>query len=154
MTDTLKPAELDLEALKKVALEAREGPWTTEADACGDWRIFDACGEQIDTDEYMTEETARFLVAANPAAVLSLLTRIEALEAERDYAWSEMKNAQAYWRAETAHAEAAEAQRDRMREAAIEACDLLAERIYGSPARSPGHNARVILESALSQGTA
>lgn len=29
------------------------------------------------------------------------------------------------------------------------ACDLLAERIHGNAARSPGHNARVILESAL-----
>lgn len=30
-----------------------------------------------------------------------------------------------------------------------EACDLLAERTHGSAARSPGHNARVRLESAL-----
>lgn len=29
------------------------------------------------------------------------------------------------------------------------ACDLLAERTYGSPARSPGHNARLALEGAL-----
>ena len=34
---------------------------------------------------------------------------LEGLVGERDYAWSEMKNAQAYWRAETALAEAAEA---------------------------------------------
>lgn len=32
---------------------------------------------------------------------------------------------------------------------AQEACDLLAERIFGNPARSPGHNARVILETAI-----
>ena len=36
-----------------------------------------------------------------------------------------------------------------MRKAMTEACDFLAERAYGSPARSPGHNARVRLESAL-----
>ena len=30
-----------------------------------------------------------------------------------------------------------------------EACDFLAERAHGSPARSPGHNARVRLESTL-----
>lgn len=29
------------------------------------------------------------------------------------------------------------------------ACELLAERIHGSPARSPGHNARLELEAAL-----
>lgn len=50
----------------------------------------------------------------NCAEAASLLrsqqAQIAALEGERDYAWSEMKNAQAYWRAETAHAEQAEAQ--------------------------------------------
>jgi hypothetical protein len=35
-------------------------------------------------------------------------------------------------------------------EAAQLACDLLAERTYGSAARSPGHNARLALEAALS----
>lgn len=33
--------------------------------------------------------------------------------------------------------------------AMIEACDLLAERQHGNPARSPGHNARLCLESTL-----
>lgn len=33
--------------------------------------------------------------------------------------------------------------------AMIEACDLLAEKRHGNPARSPGHNARLCLESAL-----
>lgn len=37
----------------------------------------------------------------------------------------------------------------RLRDAMTEACDLLAERKYGSPARSPGHNARLCLEAAL-----
>ena len=32
-----------------------------------------------------------------------------------------------------------------------EACDLLAERRYGSPARSPGHNARLALEGLLAK---
>jgi hypothetical protein len=39
---------------------------------------------------------------------------------------------------------------DRLRTAAKEACDLLAERKHGSPARSPGHNARRLLECTLS----
>lgn len=45
--------------------------------------------------------------------------------------------------------EALSAREAAMREAMQTACDLLAERIYGSPARSPGHNARVVLEGAL-----
>jgi hypothetical protein len=46
--------------------------------------------------------------------------------------------------------EAAESKLSALEGAAREACDLLAERTYGSAARSPGHNARVRLESALS----
>lgn len=38
---------------------------------------------------------------------------------------------------------------ERLRAACSEACDLLAERTHGSPARSPGHNARLVLEAAL-----
>lgn len=41
------------------------------------------------------------------------------------------------------------AERDRLREAIIKACDLLMERTKGNPARSPNHNARVILEEAI-----
>ncbi|UGY15255.1 hypothetical protein HAP48_0043140 [Bradyrhizobium septentrionale] len=37
----------------------------------------------------------------------------------------------------------------KLRDSIVEACDLLAERKYGSPARSPGHNARLLLERAL-----
>ena len=38
-----------------------------------------------------------------------------------------------------------------MREAMLEACDLLAERKQGGYARSPSHNARLVLERALSR---
>lgn len=38
---------------------------------------------------------------------------------------------------------------ERLRAAMKESCDLLAERTHGSPARSPGHNARLCLEAAL-----
>lgn len=38
---------------------------------------------------------------------------------------------------------------DRLRMAMQEAADLLAERRYGNSARSPGHNARLVLEAAL-----
>jgi hypothetical protein len=43
----------------------------------------------------------------------------------------------------------------RLRGAIKEACDLLAERTHGNPARSAGHNARLCLEGALRipQGT-
>lgn len=37
----------------------------------------------------------------------------------------------------------------KLRAAVQEACDLLAERKYGNDARSPGHNARLVLEAAL-----
>lgn len=39
-------------------------------------------------------------------------------------------------------------------EAAKHACDLLAERTYGSHARSPGHNARLVLEAAIATAEA
>jgi hypothetical protein len=38
-----------------------------------------------------------------------------------------------------------------LRAAIQEACDLLAERKYGSEARSPGHNARLVLERAAAE---
>lgn len=41
------------------------------------------------------------------------------------------------------------ADRSMLGQAIVKACDLLAERIYGNPARSPGHNARIVLERAL-----
>ncbi len=40
-------------------------------------------------------------------------------------------------------------ERDRLREAIIEACDLLMERKQGSLTRSPSHNARLRLEEAI-----
>ncbi|WP_449044169.1 hypothetical protein [Paracoccus versutus] len=42
-----------------------------------------------------------------------------------------------------------EGQVQRLSDAIRQACDLLAERKYGSPARSPAHNARLVLEAAL-----
>lgn len=41
-----------------------------------------------------------------------------------------------------------------LRQAMQEACDLLAERTYGSSSRSPAHHARLVLEAALSAPTA
>jgi len=46
----------------------------------------------------------------------------------------------------------AKEQIERLRVAMREACNLLAERTYGNAARSPGHNARLCLESALKLG--
>ena len=42
---------------------------------------------------------------------------------------------------------------ERLRAALTEAVDLLLERTYGSPARSAGHNARLVLQAALKSGT-
>jgi len=47
--------------------------------------------------------------------------------------------------------EAAVSDAARLRASMREASDLLAERIYGNPARSPSHNARVVMEYALTQ---
>jgi len=44
---------------------------------------------------------------------------------------------------------AKDAELQRLRGAMKEASDLLAERVYGSPARSPAHNARVVMEAAI-----
>jgi hypothetical protein len=109
MTDTLKPAELDLEALKKVALEATPGPWTLDeewiqyegmlrpshniysAAPSPDGRII--CNVDIwRHDPEGTHENARHIATFSPATVLSLLTRIEALEAERDEARARLRN--------------------------------------------------------------
>lgn len=79
-----------------------------------------------DTSETLAQRAAQSLVDLNEAilegsgdlavecaAVITALSVANAqLERERDYAWGEMKNAQAYMRAETSHAEHAEAQRD------------------------------------------
>lgn len=46
-------------------------------------------------------------------------------------------------------AECAEALLQQARKGMQEACDLPAERTYGNPARSPGHNARLVLEASL-----
>lgn len=43
------------------------------------------------------------------------------------------------------------AELDRLRTAMREACDILAERQQGNPARSAGHNARLCLETALNK---
>jgi hypothetical protein len=51
-------------------------------------------------------------------------------------------------------AEQAEAKAARLEGAAQEAIDLLTERTHGSPARSPGHNARLKLEAALAPAPA
>lgn len=42
---------------------------------------------------------------------------------------------------------------ERLRKAIVDACDMLAERTYGNPARSAGHNARLILETAAAAAT-
>lgn len=47
------------------------------------------------------------------------------------------------------HAERSDARIAALEGAIREACDLLMEKTHGSPARSPGHNARLCLQSSL-----
>lgn len=125
MTDTLKPAELDLEALKKRYTPEPIPPCRvcgaplTIARAGGGAATEYACSAAKPPGEWIEHyERSRFThYRPGDLDVLSLLTRIEALEAERDEA-----NRQRCLLADRALAEAqagqaAEAQRDRMREA-------------------------------------
>lgn len=72
-------------------------------------------------------------------SAMDLVLRLDKAEAERD--------------ALAAQVESVEYQQREARDYAIaamkDACDLLAERRHGSPARSPGHNARLLLEGAV-----
>lgn len=77
------------------------------------------------------------------AAIDATLDRLVQVEAERA-AWK----AEHYRMLELAQSRAAE--RDAARKALEEARDLLLERLRGSPARSPSHNARLVIDQALS----
>jgi hypothetical protein len=100
MTDTLKPAELDLEALKKVALEATPGPWEFGGGSVTNWHDFtfemewiaNGQGEDDDGVNANVKADGEFIATFDPPTVLSLLTRIEALEAERDEARARLRN--------------------------------------------------------------
>lgn len=121
--------------LKRLAEEATPGPWVLQ-DGCS-WRRI---GTREHDGNVLCPTKAndghpdlcagrgedvyanlRFICAANPQKVLEILAENEAKDAEIE----------------------------RLRSAAAMACDLLAERTYGSQARSPGHNARLVLEGAL-----
>lgn len=96
MTDTLKPAELDLEALKKVALKATSGPWDVVAYGDGDslaihegrdWRIcFMATPGETRGAMERIEANAAHIATFDPPTCLALISRLEALEAEMDEA--------------------------------------------------------------------
>lgn len=118
MTDTLKPAELDLEALKKVALAVTPGDidsapekgeyghkerdkWYACPTCDGQGEVFGATYCNFDDKPLGVQffgigaEFGRwedYFRAFRPSAVLSLLTRIEALEAERDEARARLRN--------------------------------------------------------------
>ena len=79
------------------------------------------------------------------ADLRTLLSRIEELEGERDYFRDECKNAQAYWRIETQHAEQAESALTAERERA-EALEKALEAIEGD-STDPG--ARDVARAAL-----
>jgi hypothetical protein len=177
MTDTLKPAELDLEALKKVALEATPGPWTLDeewiqyegmlrpshniysAAPSPDGRII--CNVDIwRHDPEGTHENARHIATFSPATALSLLTRIEALEAEvrrlelsvLDGAISDRLDEAGSPLTWQEVALSAEAQRDRMREA----LNALRNRAYQRIPSERWHLFQQAVENAdaaLSQGT-
>lgn len=151
MTDTLKPAELDLEALKKVALAVTPGDidsapekgeyghkerdkWYACPTCDGQGEVFGATYCNFDDKPLGVQffgigaEFGRwedYFRAFRPSAVLSLLTRIEALEAEvrrlevsvLDGAISDRLDEAGSPLTWQEVALSAEAQRDRMREA-------------------------------------
>jgi Lar family restriction alleviation protein len=94
--------------------------------------------------------------AQPPAAPVEKRTPLDLAPAELNQLATEaFGEAAARARSSAANGDAlsiAETDREVMRQAIVEACDLLAERKYGNPARSPGHNARLVLERALSTG--
>lgn len=81
--------------------------------------------------------------------------RGELAEAREDArAYADVAKQQREWKEEAeARAQTAETSMGEVVEALREARDLLMERRYGNPARSPGHNARLEIEAALSKLT-
>lgn len=70
-----------MQELKRLAEGATPGPWSTRSA----WRVIDSVfGEGIahsnNLDDDVAAANARFIAAANPAVVLSLIARIEELE--------------------------------------------------------------------------
>lgn len=87
---------------------------------------------------------------------MKLFQRIDQLEAERDRLAAQLEQAErsrdGWIDVNAAAGLALRAANDRighLRSAMQTACDLLTERRLGSPARSPGHNARLCLEASL-----
>lgn len=75
---------IDLEQLKRAAQKAAQGPWTTDEfeglyDAKGNDLLVGGGGYAGYID---SKHDARFIAAANPAAVLDLIARLERAEAE------------------------------------------------------------------------
>jgi hypothetical protein len=73
----------DLAELKRLAEAATPGPWPHGGN-CGN-RISDTSNGYIIRD--YSEQDREFIIAANPAAILDLVERVEMAERERDEAY-------------------------------------------------------------------
>lgn len=78
----------EMQELKRLAESATPGPWHSRHHGVFTSSLIDAvCNVSLTTGHYESENRNRdFIAAANPAVVLSLIARIEELEAERDAA--------------------------------------------------------------------
>lgn len=111
----------------KARAEAAVEPWHMKAIHESEWpddQVSAAYNDKDNRIATLEAEVSRLTalldeakVAVGPfaEAAASLASELAAhaqTKRERDYAWEKMKNAEAYWRIETAHAQSAEAQRD------------------------------------------
>lgn len=86
------------EALRDLAQAIAKKEWhAAKPEHCGGWWVVSTDEEGFDTvdesaDGGFSEEKAKFIAAANPARILSLLDRLEAYEKERAFlsaAWQD-----------------------------------------------------------------
>ena len=80
---------IDTKELRRLAQEATPGPWTSSGRYIGTPRHMSYIGEAVDqcgnwSDTKKSIGDAKFIAAANPAAISELLDRLEAAEKERD----------------------------------------------------------------------
>jgi len=139
----------DLDELKALAEAATPGPWFL--DAGGDTGVYtEARVSDTSTDVAWSyrREDEKFIAAANPAAVLDLIARVERAEAER-------VDLQRKLNTESANVTFYKVERDRYRDAIREALDVPVRIPEKSPLQAwPDYRdeARRILSAALEEG--
>lgn len=124
-------APISTDDLRTLLDAATPGPWNVTAPVEGspEFRMIQhgpygisECGKYLSVSGGVSEEDARLIALAPHLAAEVLVSRADL---------------------------AAPSAQPRLETAVREAINLLMERNYGSPARSPGHNARRLLEAAL-----